>query len=291
MSVLRLSQIRRLCVDLAPELGVPLGYDGPESSSTWAGELSNGKAVEILALCALFRAVVLLGYEVEVPRYLIDSPALLYEQNTLPKMHASMPGVSASVEKRSIMEQYTGALLPRLVVRSGTNVWGIFREGFPLHALLRHISGASPSISRPDLIIVPGANSVEMISDSIINYVWAFGRAEISIELRTVIRDEPEVIAHSSLDELDFYPRASGIVECSVRKSDRKLMQQLTRYIDEYGLGGLERCAFVTLEGGTSLDLGVSANLSLINGLSTTGFGGTNPLADWLSGVLAESTK
>lgn len=227
------TSIRSTCLELAPILWEQIEYEGEESFSTWMGDGSNGKALEVLALAWLARTAQELGLSLTIPPALTTRPDFFYARNVLPHSNASRAGHSDGSQHSTIEDLFLAALTPRIEIREGSRVWSIFREGLPPQEVLDFLNALQPSGSRPDLLIVEGEFKSHVTGQLVTSCVsqtdfdWLF-------TLRAIDGSRPQVVDFENLLPRDI--SSCGLVEVSLLKSTELVDRQLDRYSSEYGV-------------------------------------------------------
>lgn len=278
-------EMRDACLFLAPELEECLMIDSPSAEITWKGDLSGGKALEVLGLSVLIFTAHRCGVSVQIPKEVKERPDFMYFQNVLPRSHAVKAGHSDLSESYNFVEKYIASLIPKVVLDYKGNYWSVFREGAPPWSIAQFVKGV-PSISlRPDLAIVPGRVSA-LVDGSKITYEWEHKDSKWDFQLRVIDGPVPRVI--------DFHvtgnptPKLSGLMECSIEKTNSHLEIQIEGYLNSYGPAHLDKVCYFYLNGDPSRRLSMNLSVEEVIGWtlrpqSTKRLG---DLEHWLAGCL-----
>lgn len=225
--------IRSACRELAPVLREQIDYDGPESASTWIGNGSNGKALEVLALAWIVGVAEELGLEVAVGEDLSALPRWFYLRNVLPRSNPARAGHSDTSQISQIEESFLAALAPKVTIRHDGRVWSIFREGLPAQEVLDFMNDVALWRDRPDLLIVEGQFEAETDGQLITSrsryaqWPWRF-------TLRALDGPQPQVVDCDLPLPQDL--SSTGLVEVSLNKSTDHVDAQLESYASKYGV-------------------------------------------------------
>lgn len=244
-------------------LRAQIDYEGPESDSTWIGDGSNGKALEVLALAWIIRTAQELGLDVTVDAALNARPGLLYLRNVLPHSHPARAGHSDSSQHSTIEENFLAALTPKVAMHTGERTWSIFREGLPAQEVLDYVTDTPQSQDRPDLLVVEGQFETG-INGQLVTSSWWHRRSHWRFSLRALDSPHPQIADCEEPLPCDF--QSSALVEASLNKSTAHVDGQLESYCSKYGL---ELSQTLFFHGGSShstvAGLGISAATILDN--------------------------
>lgn len=280
--------IREACLDLAPELQGVLLDNSFNSKATWEGNISNGKSLEVLAICCLFNSFRDLGAQIEIPDIYRDKPYLFYLQNTLPLSNPTKAGHSSDSMDLPIEERFFAAFTPKFEVRIAGKIWSIYKEGVPSIAIEQFLNGNDVSIFRPDIAILEGAGKFQLDS-SVLNFVYSNKDQISEVQLRILDAPEPRIV------DFKIAPQSkttiAALVECSVNKSTAHLSSQLENYLETFGPPSMSEICYFYLNGNANLDLGCSFNASTLFSETKDFDGKVSDLTEWISASLDLSVK
>ena len=280
--------IRDTCLDLAPDLQKVLLDDSLNSKATWEGNISNGKSLEVLAICSLFYSFKDLGAQIEIPEIYLDKPYLFYLQNTLPLSNPTKAGHSSDSMDLPIEERFIAAFTPKFEVRAAGKTWSIYKEGVPSIALEQFLNGNDVSIFRPDIAILEGVSKFQ-IDSSVLNFTY-FNKDQISeVKLRILDAPEPRVVDFKIAPQ--HKTTITALVECSVNKPTAHLSSQLENYLETFGPSSISEICYFYLNGNANLGLGCNFNASTLFSETKDFHSKVSDLTEWISTSLNLSVK
>lgn len=200
------------------------------AGTVWFGDLSNGKALEVVSLLQLLHCGPHLGLTVRLPELFADKPHLFYARNELPVHHGAQAGHAISHEfEIGLADRFLAALTPRAELWIDGRSYLVFREGNPYHLFKTVLDGEPAYNERPDLSIVEGEFELEVQSDSCLKVVHRnHDGSSSAIELR--IKNSNMLPIDDFESSPDYAVITRGVVECSVSKSARHVSEQLGLY-------------------------------------------------------------
>ncbi|KAB0665695.1 hypothetical protein F6V25_08220 [Oryzomonas japonica] len=225
-----LKTLRDAAAVFCPELAAIIEHDSEITQSTWLTSLQTGKAIEMLSLCALASSAKNLGANIHVPYLFVNKPDLYYVRNVIPRHHGAQPGHEATIENLLLEDRFVAAMTPRLLVEIGSRVYGVYREGFPIHLIHTLRNKKAEYFDRPDILIVEGSVAAILESSDKVNFTYACSLGKCNGTLRVKNDISLPIISYNS-DLLGVLP-IKGIIECSVGKGNYHAEKQLNRYLE-----------------------------------------------------------
>ena len=239
-------EIRKKCIELAPMLTEIILDESESSNATWHGDISNGKALEILAISSLMYSCSSLNLELALPELFLQKPNLFYLQNTIPLSNPITAGHSSDSMSLAIEDRFASAFTPKFFAKTGERTWSVYKEGVPSIALEQYISGAGVSSFRPDIAILEGNSSFE-IEMSILNFKLQTNQGASEYSLRMLDAPEPRIVDFNFQSE--HGTRITGLIECSVNKGLSHLESQLNNYLENFGPNSHHEICYFYLNG------------------------------------------
>jgi hypothetical protein len=234
-----------------------IDLDSPITDSTWNGELKNGKAVEIMSLCAIVWFVENNHLPIAYPDLLFQNPDSMYLRNELPLTHGSRPGHSGDQGRGDLHLRFAASMTPKLVFEVEERTYSVFREGLPQRDLVNYLNDGSISRKRCDLIVVPGKFEIEL-DGQMLRASWIDLDFSFSYSLRIVDAPFPSIVDAKLSGDV---PPSQVLVECSVAKSLNNLQAQIDQYVPQYGIGENTGVVYSHLYGGSQEFVGFDLNL------------------------------
>lgn len=253
--------IRNICIDLAPELEKVLLDNSLNSKATWEGNISNGKSLEVLAICCLLYSFKELKTQIEIPEVYLDKPYLFYLQNTLPLSNPTQAGHSSDSMNLPIEDRFIATFTPKFEVKAAEKTWTIYKEGVPSIAIEQFLNGNNVSIFRPDIAILEGAGKIQ-IDSSILDFTYTHKNQISEMQLRILDAPEPRIVDFKIAPQ--HKTSIAALVECSVNKPTAHLSSQLENYLQTFGPSSMSEICYFYLNGNANLDLGCNFNASTL---------------------------
>ena len=253
--------IRNTCLDLAPELEKVLLDNSLNSKATWEGNISNGKSLEVLAICCLLYSFKELRAQIKIPEVYLHKPHLFYLQNTLPLSNPTKAGHSSDSMDLPIEERFIATFTPKFEVKAAEKTWTIYKEGVPSIAIEQFLNGNDVSTFRPDIAILEGAGEFQ-INSSILNFTYSHEDQISEMQLRILDAPEPRIVDFKIAPQ--YKTRIAALVECSVNKPTAQLSSQLENYLETFGPSSMSEICYFYLNGNANLDLGCNFNVATL---------------------------
>lgn len=228
-----LDKLRALCISIAPNLRAIIEHDSLVTASTWEAVGETGKAVELYSLCSLSSALSDIGIATIVPDIYNEKPDLFYLRNILHRHHGAQAGHAAAINSIPLIDRFVAALTPKLVFENNALQYGVYREGMPVH-LIEHLNqGNAEYLDRPDVIISEGTSACNLLSAEKMEFSYECHNGKCSGLLRIKNDSSLPIISYDTTLKENI--PVTGIIECSVSKSDVRAEEQLQRYLSIFG--------------------------------------------------------
>lgn len=226
------SGIRELAARICPDIAFVISHNSAITASTWNSSVQTGKAVELLALCALVAEMRSAGHIVTFPTVYVNKPDLFYLRNIIPRHHGSQAGhAAANGESLPLLDRFIAALTPKAMARTARGrCFLIYREGHPVHFISSVISGGLEYLDRPDLLIAEGEIELKVKNATELEFIYEhpYGDARGSLRIRNDIKIPLVSFTATGSSVIPI----NGIIECSVGKGRDKAEEQLNRYLN-----------------------------------------------------------
>lgn len=251
-------ELRQLALELAPELEVPLSYSGSEAAATWLGPISNGKALEVVSLCALLYSTKNAGMNVSIDSRLIMNPRSFYFRNEIPTTHVGQAGHS-DPGLANLPELFLSAFIPKFSFGLEGRYFSVLREGIPPTQVANFLHGTTSNGARPDIAIVPGKIYANL-EGGLLTSTWGH-HGESNVQIRAIHSPRLSLVNYSMFAEARLSPIA--ILECSVNKTRKQFESQIYSYNSEFGPVSRDHICYVHLSGVDQKAIGL--NVLMLN--------------------------
>ncbi len=225
------SFIRDISIQICPDLATVILHNSAITASTWRAGIETGKAVEMLALCALVAAFRSSGHEVSFPDIYTVSPDLFYLRNIIPRHHGAQAGHDAAITAElPLFDRFLAALTPKAMIRTKNGRrFLIYKEGHPVHFMSSFIKEKVEYFDRPDIWIAEGEIDLNVQNPKELPFVYTHptGRINGSLRIKNDIKIPLISFNRSGLPDIPI----SGIIECSVGKGKERAEDQLSKYL------------------------------------------------------------
>jgi hypothetical protein len=189
--------------------------------------VKQGKSLEWAIFISILAAFEQKGWDVYIPALSNTQIADRFtNDNRYPVHFTGRPGHQPTAGKMGTA--ILSCLIPKAVLRYGSECLSIFREGWPYHQI--HV--ATGYLERPDILIARGSPNFSALqfdeATGIVSYEYldCDGEKLLAGSLRAVNSQQPQVI---NLFQREV-PSAKCVVECSVKKLEKKAALQLNAY-------------------------------------------------------------
>lgn len=222
------SSLREACLLACPDLVAVILHDSEMTSSTWKAGIETGKAVEMLALCALVSAIRYIGHSVLFPELYTSDPDLFYLRNSIPRHHGAQAGHEVVVMSGiPLVKRFEAALTPKAIIKTNDGrSFLMYREGHPIHFISNLVNQHPEYLDRPDIVIAEGDLVVNTQSSAELPFIYNHPNGIIQGSLRVKNDIKVPLISFEASGSLDI--PINGIIECSVGKGKERAEDQLS---------------------------------------------------------------
>lgn len=240
-----MKKLQREAINYFPYLNDIIKHESVSSRSVWESELKSGKALEFLTMLAVIDEIAYFDCEVKIhDRFKIDHE-LYYLRNEIPYHHGSQAGHDSVVNSDFTMEErFLSAILPRASFICGDKNYLLFREGNPLHQIETTFLGGTHYKERPDLVIVEGNLTDIEIEKGALTFSHVSKESSATIQLS--IKNSNFLPLRNYVVQGKYEVITTGIIECSVSKTQRHVNNQLELYRDIFASeSNTPKCLFI----------------------------------------------